>query len=41
MHDDSNHCIVSSPERKVRKGMQKRKADPRRGTHFEGRVDIY
>ncbi|KAF8586898.1 adenine nucleotide alpha hydrolases-like protein [Ramaria rubella] len=28
--------IVVRPERKVRKGMQKRRADPKRGTHFEG-----
>ncbi|KAF8508725.1 hypothetical protein BU17DRAFT_77919 [Hysterangium stoloniferum] len=28
--------IVVRPERKVLKGMQKRRADPKRGTHFEG-----
>ncbi|KAF8524225.1 hypothetical protein JB92DRAFT_2703956 [Gautieria morchelliformis] len=28
--------IVVRPESKVRKGMQKRRADPKRGTHFDG-----
>lgn len=27
--------IVVRPERKVRKGVEKRKADPKRGRHFD------
>jgi len=32
--------IVVRPERKVRKTMQKRRADPKRGIHFEGKVPL-